>query len=228
MVNTIATTLCHPIDVVKTTYQTTNHTIYNSTKKVLQNRSFFRGLTPNLGTYPVFWGVYFQTQANIRQYTDKSVFNNFLTSYISGNVASLISNPLFTMKVQMQTSKYGYLQTIQNIGIRGLYAGFPATTLNNLKLGIQFPLYEYLKDFYGIGMSAFVAKFIATSIMYPLDLVRVQQRKQLNTNSIYNILQQIYLVRGIRGWYRGIILYNSVSTSQFVLMMYGMEWIKSG
>lgn len=227
MVNIIATTMCHPIDVVKTTYQTTNHTIYNSIKQVLHYRSFFRGLAPNLGTYPVFWGVYFQTRAIIRQYnTDNNIYNNFLTSYMSGNVASLVANPLFTMKVQMQTSKYGYLQTIRHIGIRGLYAGFPATTVNNLKLGIQFPLYEYLKDFCGVGISAFIAKSISTSIMYPLDLVRVQQRQQLNANSMYNILRQIYLVRGIRGWYRGIILYNSVSTSQFVLMMYGMEWIK--
>jgi hypothetical protein len=226
LVNAIATATCHPIDVVKTTYQTTNYTITNSVKKVINERLFFRGLSPNLGTYPIFWGIYFQTKSLI-QSDNTNLFNNFLISYVSGNTASLIANPLFTMKVQMQTSKYGYFQTLKTIGVSGLYSGFAATSVNNLKLGIQFPMYEYLKIYgIGIGASAFIAKGLSTSIMYPMDLVRVQQRKQLNRDSIIAVLKRIYTTQGFRGFYRGLLLYNCVSTSQFVIMMYGMEWLK--
>lgn len=227
--NIVATTMCHPIDVVKTNVQTSNLTIANAIKKVVRDRSFFRGLGSNLGTYPIFWGVYFETKQTIRKYNidESKMMNNFLVSYGAGGIASFIANPLFVMKVQMQTSTQGYLQTLRTMGIRGLYTGFAATSLNNAKLGLQFPLYDWIRDSgYGVGVSAFIAKGIATSILYPFDLVRVQQRKSLDKDTIKQILKRIYGREGIRGLYRGVLLYNCISTPHFVIMMYGVDFLK--
>ena len=83
--NIVATTLCHPVDVVKTNVQTFKPqlSMMDAVKKVFRDRSFFRGLSPNLGTYPIFWGMYFQTKQYIRTYNieETKMLNKFLVSY---------------------------------------------------------------------------------------------------------------------------------------------------
>ena len=143
----------------------------------------------------------------------------------AGNIASLIANPLFVMKVQMQTASQ---TTLRSIGLRGLYSGFMATLLNNVKLGIQFPFYDWLnRDLgYNVVTSALISKGVSNSIMYPLDLVRVKQRKYLSSDTMVDILRGIHHHDGVRGLYRGVLLYNYVSIPHFVIMMCGVEYLK--
>lgn len=228
--NIVSTILCHPIDVVKTNIQTSEMTIAQTVKTIIANKLYFRGLVPNLSTYPIFWGVFFQTKKIINTYdVQQTSFNKFLIYYCAGNVASLCANPLFVVKVHLQTTPNDtYAQIMKTIGVRGCYSGFSATIFNNAKLGIQFPIYDYLNaDLnYGIGISALLSKGISTSVMYPLDLVRTQQRKTLNKESVFTILKRIYETVGTRGLYRGVLLYNCVSMPHFIIMMYGIELVK--
>lgn len=232
--NIIATTICQPIDVLKINYQINpSSTISSNLKSIWSKKSMFRGLAPNLGTYPIFWGVYFPAEKMIKNYIEPgNSINNFLISYLAGNAASLVSNPLFVLKVRMQTSKMSYAETIRSIyktnKIAGFYSGFPATAVNNLKLGFQFPLYNFLKNSTdNIGLSSGLAKGLVTSVMYPMDLVRTYQRSNKGSGmSILNIIKKLYKENGLKGLYRGVLLYNCVSVPQFIIMMYVVESLK--
>ena len=228
--NIISTTLCHPIDVIKTHYQVKNSNIKDTLQHVMKNRIYFRGLSANLGTYPIFWGIYFQTNS---MFDTSTLTTKFISSFICGNIGAFVANPLFVMKTRMQTSKDTYINTFKNIyssnGIRGFYKGYPATMLNNSKLAVQFPLYSVLLDYTGnVAGSAALAKLTANTLLYPMDLVRVQQRNSTSEEkSIYNILYNIYKKSGVAGLYRGVGLYNTVSVLQFTVMMSLMSWFKN-
>lgn len=230
----LATTTLQPIDVVKTRVQlsrTTNNPIgfTNATGYIykLGPRAFYKGLLPNLGTYPIFWGVFFQTNGIDVNITDNKYTNKFIKSQGSSAIASLIANPLFVFKTRVQgidnNLKYTRLfkSILKNEGIGGFYKGMNSTLLNNFKLGIQFPLYDYLKDEYNMNTvnSSLISKAVSTSIFYPFDLIRVNQRFSKESMSIMNTAKVIYSKDGFVGLYRGMILYNMISTPNFILMM---------
>jgi hypothetical protein len=212
--NAVAVIVCNPIDVVKTNVQTQNMNIRTAFTSMFKNRMFFKGLSPNLFAQPVFWGVFFQT----RELINKNLDSPLLELYISANIASFIANPLYVMKIQYQTC------STRPISFKSLFAGFPATTVNNMKLGLQFTMYEKLRDNYNIGISSIISKGIATSMLYPFDLVRVKQRKNVNGVTMLSVFENIYSKFGLAGFYKGIIMYNLVSTLQFTVMMYAIEY----
>ena len=107
------------------------------------------------------------------------------------------------------------------------FKGLPSTYLNNLKLGVQFPLYDYVKSkTENVIFSSFTSKLICSSIFYPLDLIRVKQRGSDKKLSIINISKYIYNSVGLRGFYRGLVLYNGVSVLNFTIMMTLLDIIK--
>lgn len=228
--NGIATIIIHPLDVVKSRYQVNNsntsiNTIVSDIWKSNGIKGFYRGIIPNLSTYTVFWAVFFQSKNMNIHITD----NVFLKSYIAGNLASTFTNPLFVLKTRLQVNN-----TNKNIIIKELYnnkshlfKGLPSTYLNNLKLGIQFPLYDYIKNkTENIVFSSFTSKLLCSTVFYPLDLIRVNQRNSTKKTTIINISKNIYKSNGIKGFYRGVLLYNSVSIMNFTIMMSILECIK--
>jgi solute carrier family 25 (mitochondrial folate transporter), member 32 len=229
--NLVSTTICHPIDVIKTNYQINKSSINNNIKNIYDFRGvkgFYRGLGTNILTFPIFWGVYFQTNKIAKE---KNI-NPIISYYIAGMIGSFIANPFFVIKTRVQLHNIPIIETIKttykNGGIYSFYRGLNATLLNNSKLGIQFPLYDYLKDNYmNVPTASLISKVISTSILYPMDLIRVKQRSSDIPISILKISFDIFNTNGFRGFYRGIILYNMISTPNFVIMMCTMEYIKN-
>lgn len=233
MSNTMATLICHPIDVIKVNYQTdtlknikrTIPSIIKSTWTQQGLKGFYRGIVPQLTTYPVFWTFYHSTNGifNIKLFNNP-FYDKINNSLLSATISSSITNPLFVIKNNMQTLvNPNMITTIKMLykqnGIMTFYRGLPATWINNTKLAIQFPLSDYLQNDkkYNVGISAFCSKVLTTSIFYPLDLIRVNQRN-ISGLTIKEAIKIIYYNKGLLGFYRGVLIYNCVSTPGFVLM----------
>ena len=231
--NAVAITVAHPIDVVKSRFQINNNSASNITSFIWKTnglKGFFRGLTPNIGTYPVFWAIFFQTKNINMDIFENNLLNKFTSSYISGNIASTFTNPLFVLKTRFQVKNNSRLDIIRDLtkNKKMLLKGLPSTYINNLKLGVQFPLYDYLKDkTNNILFSSFSSKFICSSIFYPLDLIRVIQRSTNQKLTIKDIAINTYKNKGFFGFYKGLVLYNSVSILNFTIMMSLLEILKS-
>jgi solute carrier family 25 folate transporter 32 len=232
-----ASTLTHPIDVIKTNYQVLNYQKYKpNTINIIKNiyktnsyKGFYKGFSSTLITYPLFWGIFFQT----KDYTNVMVSSSF---------ASLITNPLFVIKTRFQTNPdIKYKSLIRNIyyseGIYGFYKGFMLTVINNTRLWIQFPLYDEIKLRFdntntisapmSITMSSLLSKIISSTIYYPTDLIRTNQRNMQNNMNMMEVAKNMYKINGIRGFYNGSLLYNMISVPNFIILMIMREYLKN-
>lgn len=234
--SSFALAVTQPIDVVKTRYQVSNETVSSIIKDICKTdpSKFYRGFGTNILTYPIFWGVYFYTNSHKFEPTDNKYVNKFLMANISSATASAIANPLFVLKTKKQTEQISYSGLINRIikkeGVMGFSKGYIATVLNNTKLAIQFPMYDFFKEQQMSTLSAsLISKAISTSVYYPLDLIRVNQRNSETKLSISQAFKQAYNFKGHPtpiNLYRGVLLYNMISTPNFVLMMIFKEEIE--
>lgn len=208
----IASSLTYPIDLIKTNYQIANSQTYKpNTTEIIKNiyrtggcPGFYKGVSSTLMTYPLFWGVFFQT----KDYTNVMV---------ASSVASFVTNPLFVLKTRFQTnSNMKYYHLIDDIykkeGINGFYKGFRSTLANNTKLWIQFPLYDKIKmeldnnrhnihnRHNNIVVASLLSKIISSSIYYPTDLIRTNQRNIKTNVSMFEVSKNIYKSNGVRGF----------------------------
>lgn len=156
--------------------------------------------------------------------------DKFVKSYASALIGSGLTNPLFVLKTRMQNSEgssktvWSTIRETNRLGYRAYFRGLSSTYLNNSKLAIQFPMYDYLKEKTdSVVASSLGSKVVSSSILYPLDLIRVNQRNSDVKVSMSEIITSIYRKNGIRGLYRGVMLYNAVSTPNFMIMMIGVE-----
>jgi hypothetical protein len=230
----ISYSLTYPIDVIKTNYQILNlkqkPVVRDVVKQIYQNNGFsgyYRGIGSTLMTYPLFWGIFFQTN------TQTNVF-------VASGVASLVTNPLFVLKTRFQSVSHNnessnqrtsYLNLTKNIyrneGIGGFFKGYLSTMANNTKLWIQFLAYDEVnKRTDNIAISSMIAKIFSSSIYYPTDLIRTNQRNLKVSMNMFEVSKSIYNANGIRGFYNGIILYNAISIPSFCIMMSCRDYIK--
>jgi len=237
--NGISGFLTAPIDAIKTNYQLTNKNTHLIIKNIYDARGikgFYAGMVPSISTYPFFWSIYFGSS---QYFADKTLNNNkvvdkMIKAYISASLGSFVTNPLFVIKTRLQNNdgiNKGILKVISetnNIGFRAYYKGLGPTFANNTKLAIQFPMYDYLKEHTdNIALSSFTSKILSSSIFYPFDLIRVNQRV-INTNqNMFSVGKSIYTKSGMRGLYRGIMLYHMTTTPNFVIMMWIFEYLKA-
>ena len=249
--NVISTTIVNPVDVIKTNYQIDNmkskkrwtgHT-RTSVSSIIRNiyrldglKGFYRGLLPNLSTYPVFWSVFFglkgtelnnykfinlENNDELNKYTNKSI-----STLISASIASTLANPIFVVKTKLQASeqtsssssiKITTQQLYREEGMRAYFRGLNATLLNNSKLCVQFPMIDYLKEKHDMNpfTSSLLARTSMTALFYPLDNIRTNQRNFVGL-SMSDVAKQIYRHYGLLGFYRGVLLYSMTSTPNFV------------
>jgi hypothetical protein len=232
----VATTLVHPIDVVKVKYQDSVYynrklTSTNITKNIYNAygvRGFYRGLAPRLLTFPTFYSVYYQAEHEIKKHvkTENKIADRMITSYSAGAIGSVVANPFYVMATKMQI--YGKQQSsisllkkmITKSGPSSLFKGLPITLLNNTKLMIQFPLKDTLYEDYGWRSftSSLMGKIAPLLAYYPLDLIRTIQRDSIEPLKMSQAVKSVYKVHGFKGFYRGIILYNMVSTTNFIVL----------
>ena len=178
--------------------------------------------------------MYFQANSLDVNLTGNKFIDRITKSYGSATVASALANPLFVVKTKLQTyeKRPSITNTVSTLykegGCKAFFRGLPATLINNSKLAVQFPLYDTLKDDYGYGpfMASLLSKLSTTSVFYPLDLIRVNQRNTKDLDMM-DVTKTIYKQSGVRGFYRGVMLYNMVSTPNFVLMIVFKEMFES-
>jgi hypothetical protein len=241
--NSIAIAVTQPIDTLKINYQTT---VSNSCKQpiidVLKNtlktggtRSLYSGLVPNMMSYPIFYGVFFQTKEGLRKHTirENEQLDKLAKYFIAGGIGSSVSNPLFVIKTRMQTNPNNIpaakmISTIfKENGLKGFYKGLNATLINNSKLTIQFPLYDIIKDKTdSIVISSGASKLLSNTIFNPFELIRTNQRNSKIKISILDVAKNIYKSKGIRGFYHGTGIYNLASCSNFIVTMVILEKAK--
>jgi solute carrier family 25 folate transporter 32 len=250
----IASTIVYPLDVIKTQYQYDgfNKKISLSVNKVIQNIyikngifGYFKGVSPHLITYPIFWTSYFYINSHDIKLTSYKYANKIFMSFIAASGASIITNPLFVIKIRVQTTilkdkknvHTTYIKLVKSIykfeGLNGFYKGLASTLTSNLKMGFQMPLCDFLKEKYLFSKylqnnnydrlntisSYVIGKLSCSTIFYPLDLIRTTQRASECNVSMKYAFKTIYDTYGICGLYRGAILYNLVTGPNFVIMM---------
>lgn len=224
--------ITYPIDSVKTNYQLKRDTtVPQVVRNLWKSQGFYRGLSSNLTTYPIFWGVFFLGRSYLPK--DATMTQNALHTAVCGAVGGAVANPFFVLKVRSQSQAYqGHKPGLINIakhvrntrGLVGFMSGYKATLYTNTKLALQFPLCDKLKDQgYSIVQASAVAKTISNSLFYPLDVVRTIQRNQDQPVSIRSLYQQ----HGPRYFYRGLLVYNCASVPNFVLIMLFGEMFKN-
>lgn len=226
LANSLSCVVTHPVDVVKTKYQ-----VGASLRDSVKGR-LFAGLGPNLCTYPIFWGVFFGTNAHLstlyRRWGVSGHANNIVTAYSSSLIGSTLTNPLFVVKVRMQTGRRSLWETVREIrGWSTYFRGLPSTCVSNSKLAIQFPLYSYLRENHSVLVASVLSKCVASTVFYPLDLVRTRQRNAGVSQSMLVVARDVVREFGARGLFRGLAMYHCYSTPNFVCMMLFTELFRT-
>ncbi|GJQ09950.1 hypothetical protein GpartN1_g1741.t1 [Galdieria partita] len=172
----------HPLDVVKTRLQVqfgrprSQSLKYYGTFQSLALiwkeegiRGLWQGITPTIAglipTQTIFFAVYTSLKSTL-QWSDwvpmwchSPVMLHASSAATAWLVTSMVTNPLWVVKVRMQTQRYtcnqarkydGLLRSFQVImkdeGICGLYRGTFAAMLGALGAMVQFPIYEAIKS----------------------------------------------------------------------------------
>lgn len=209
-------------------------------------KGFYRGGLVNCMSMGVFYGCFFPTYDLLKRQIDPLVGQNtisgrFWCGYLSGLWGSFVGNPLYVLKIRQQsslvkvncngqlianTSASSAPTLIQKIygerGIRGFWSGYSLTIFRNLELGLQLPLYEMFKDYNIPPMYAgFMSKLISSSITYPFDTCRTLIRNG-DRSKLRILCNNLYQTEGVRGFYRGYLLYagRSVPASAITFTIY--------
>ena len=250
--NCISTFAVHPIDVIKIRFQAgsvTNELSIPSIIKEIKRESgplgFYRGVTMNLCSYPAFWSAFMVTkeymQDNIgqseigQQYITNVYAQKFIVAYSAGAVASTVSNPIFMIKTKLQTENRSLKNTVKLInrsGYGSYMKGLRSTLMNNSKLAFQFPMYDHIKEKtnhmgdLSTAIAGLVSKLTCTTLFYPFDLARTIQRNNNLLTSTSSVFSKLYKLHGVRGLYKGVMVNNTQSIPNFIIMMYVYEHLK--
>lgn len=249
----LSSTIIYPFDIIKTNFQVARYRNQNLSflnicriiYRINGLGGFYKGLNVSLMSQPIFYGSYFQTKKykHLIPSTGYEFSDKFIAPFVCGMISSTIANPFFVMRTRIQSeilNKNDSIKVInmgkdilKNEGFKGFFKGIGTTCLNNSKLVIQFPLYDHVKEQNSINDSklnglyaSFISKGIANTVFYPFDLIRTNQRNSTTKLTIKESAKHIYKESGIIGFYRGSLLYNSVSIPTFMLFMFFFETFK--
>jgi hypothetical protein len=208
----VSNLLCNPFDVIRSNKQLSNQIHWNI-------NFLSRGLFTGFITIPAFWSIYFESYEKLKQYNNSSF--SFINGYISSNISSFITCPLFFIRLKNQTQNdFNLITFYKKNGIKPFYTGISQTMIINASFIIQMPIYEKFKndekfkkiiknDVIRIFIISAVSKIIASCVFYPFDTIRSIKRgnhnlmeidiiKKLNKKPImYYSGINIYLLRGI-------------------------------
>lgn len=219
--------VCNPFDVVRINKQLSN--------PIKWNISFLsRGLMTGFITIPAFWSIYFDTYERLK--IKNTGYFSIINGFIASNIASIITCPLFFIKLKNQTQpNFGIISFYKQNGIKPFYTGLNQTLIINGSFIIQMPFYEKFKenqkltqlinnDTLRIFIVSAVSKIIASCIFYPVDTIRAIQREdyKLTTLNIINNLNKKPLK-----YYSGMSVYLMRSIPYYTSTFCTFEYTKS-
>jgi solute carrier family 25 carnitine/acylcarnitine transporter 20/29 len=194
--------LSHPVDSIKTHFQTSSNTKFNPTFKNL-----YRGISSPLIGVGIEKAIVFGTY----NYCKNNNINIPLSGAISGLTASIIVSPYERIKIMKQTN--------QNINIKQylnpnfMFKGLSATFTREVPgFAIYFSTYEGLKNhFYKNKEIPIISSFIfggmsgtmAWIFIYPQDRIKTIIQSNNSTNNIITIIKNTYNNGGIKQFYKG-------------------------
>ncbi len=200
--------LSHPVDSIKTHYQT------NITSKFQYNfKNLYRGITSPLLGVGLEKAIVFGTYNYLRNNQNLSIP---VSGGISGLAASMIVSPYERIKILLQTQqKLTFKMCINPLF---MFKGLSATFTREIPgFAIYFSTYETLKNYFynsknkqiSIPASfAFggISGTIAWMFIYPQDRIKTIIQSNNNQNektNVKQIINNIYKLGGIRHFYQG-------------------------
>lgn len=197
--------LSHPFDTLRVRIQSLEKKppIIQFIMQILKKEGFivlYRGLIP-----PLFgMGLEKATVFTAYNFAKSRSDSYFLSGYFAGLTSSLIITPIEKIKIHLQTTKVGIVNSIlTTIKNRSLYQGFSPTFFReSVGFGIYFSFYNYYKAdspfhyFLGGALSG----SLAWCFIYPIDTVKTNA--QIQKIDILKFIRQ----HSLRDMYRGFPL----------------------
>lgn len=176
----------------------------------------------------LFFTSYEYTKQVISPYTVQhhQSISHCIAASVGEIVACLVRVPTDNIKQKLQVGQYNNIKhTVNNIynthGLTGYYRGYLTTLMREIPFSlIQFPLYEYGKQQlalynnvieckpYESALIGSLAGGLAAGLTTPIDVAKTRimlNQTQLHTsNSIYNVLYDVYNNKGVTGLFAGI------------------------
>jgi hypothetical protein len=204
MSGVLATLVCNPLDIIRLNIQSDRISSNKAINKIYKTKGilgFYTGITTGLATIPTFWAIFFPSY----EYLKNTELNKGLCGYISVNLASTLTSPLWYIRQKHYTfSKFSILKEIKNKKFYQFYSGLSTTYIINANFIFQMPLYELLKQHSDYSFfNGALSKTLASLITYPLENLRVISRDN-PTLSITNCFKN--LIKNKR-YYFGIFNY---------------------
>jgi solute carrier family 25 citrate transporter 1 len=218
----IETSICHPLEIVKTRLQNRNDhkNLYKIASGIYTKegwKGFYRGL------FIVYTSI---IPKNAIRFSTFEIYNNyFQNTLIAGSLAGItesiiIVTPFDVCRLRLlsqynsfheQKDKKNVLSMIHYIfqkeGIQGFYKGILYTSLRQaINQSTNFFVYHYLKSHYDI--SSFLAGSISGAIgpilNNPLDVMKTRFQSSETKFNTLSIITKIYHEFGLIGFYKGL------------------------
>ncbi len=202
--------ISHPVDSIKTHYQTQKKIINNSYKYNISN--LYKGIMSPLCGVGIEKALVFGTYNYFKNVTN----NTPLSGALSGFIASMIVSPYERIKIMKQTNQKIILSDCLKPSF--IFKGLSATFTREIPgFAIYFSTYEGLKNkFYSNKSIDISSSFIfgglsgitAWVFIYPQDRIKTIIQSQ-NTNNvsaninISTLIKKIYMTGGFRQFYKG-------------------------
>lgn len=230
--------VCAPLDTARTRFQIQG--LYNEKNysgilqalfKIYKKEGFkglYQGSSISVIAYPTSWSFYFyfyeKTKKKLEKKLESKLLNNLISASFAGVISSIITNPLWLIRVRMQAqfphvrSSFDILkEMINKEGFFSLYRGIASNILSVIHVAIYFPLYEYLKEnvikdnnptIGGIIISSWIPKIIASFFSYPYEVLRARLYMHDKVNEtrfigFRGLVRYTYMTEGFRGFYGG-------------------------
>ena len=204
-------TISYPCDTIKTNLQAGKPIKYNF-------RFLYTGFKGPLCGIFLEKGMVFGTFNNIKKQLNGTFSNPIIINAVSGGIsgiaASVVVTPYERYKILLQTHD-NKVSNKELFNPRKMFKGFSATLAREpLGYAIYFTTYETIKhkiyngtytltgSFFGGGISG----AIAWCFICPIDVVKTRVQSQIgNTLTIKQIIKEIHLEYGIRGFFKGLL-----------------------
>eukprot|EP00871_Galdieria_phlegrea_P002217 jgi/Galph1/2997/GphlegSOOS_G1670.1 len=205
-------------------------------------RGLWQGINPTIvgliPTQAIFFAVYTSMKTSINSsellffkqwlpaWSNSPVATNASSAAIAWLVTSVLTNPLWVVKVRMQVQKYSSNQTrrydglfrswkiiVKEEGVRGLYRGTSAAMLGALGAMVQFPIYEAIKNqrttsdtlpsFPRIAVASALSSLLSSMTVYPFEVVRsrIQVQDSQTKNGYRGIVDCMRRMLGNEGFF---------------------------
>jgi solute carrier family 25 (mitochondrial folate transporter), member 32 len=219
-------------------------------------RGFYRGLSAGLAGPGVAWMTWMtayryakQSQQPLTDYFGAD-FANFVAGVEAGVAMTLVTNPLFVVKIRLQTMPVSadggvvpsFARTFYDLaakeGVRGLYRGLAPALPLTMHAALHWTIFERIKRVMGTGdgelgvgasfAAAASSKVAAASLTFPLHVLKTcLQAHSANAmpSQLRTLVPEIYRRGGPLAFYSGFLPHLARTVPNATITMFLIEQI---